>query len=116
MRRLPVLPLAIVFLIAALILTTRANADGNYTVDPMEEVTPLSPLTVRIFPGWNLVAGQGETPAQFVAANPKVTMVYGWDRERGVWRRWLAAGPDWLNAYWGLGTLEAGRAYWVWIP
>jgi hypothetical protein len=61
-------------------------------------------------PGWNLVPGTGQAPADYAAGEACTVGIYGWDGAAQRWERWGRDVPAWVNT---LTRLEVGRAYWV---
>jgi hypothetical protein len=62
-------------------------------------------------PGANLVTwpGADASPAQALASQPGLQVIYGYDPETKTWRRWGPGFPAYVN---NLTTLVKGGAYW----
>lgn len=73
-------------------------------------------FVLSLVPGWNLIGGpeHAETPAQFVAENPCVTLVFAWDNDAQRWLHWYANVPDYVNSVGPVITqMEPQRPYFI---
>lgn len=66
-----------------------------------------------LVPGWNLIAGAGETPAAFAAEHACVSIIYVWENDSQRWSHYFVGVPQYVNAYRGIQTMDLGRGYWV---
>ena len=69
--------------------------------------------SASLVPGWNLVGGTGQTPAQYAADNPCVAAIYTWDSPSQSWRHWFADVPDYVNEVNGIKRLRPEDGMWV---
>lgn len=64
-------------------------------------------------PGWNLIAGAGETPEEFVADNTCVSIIYVWENDTQRWSHYFTGVPEYVNDYRAIQMMDLGRGYWV---
>jgi hypothetical protein len=107
---------------------SRALCNGTFTTPAIPDTLPLDgegeividivipfgqEKQVALTEGWNLLGG-GANPTDlstaFAGHENDFVGVYGWNATTGVWTRYLALGPSFLNT---MERLEAGQVYWV---
>lgn len=64
-------------------------------------------------PGWNLIAGTGQTPAVYAGNWPCVKAIYGWNAFDQSWRWWYRDVPTYVNTFRAIPVLNPAEGYWV---
>jgi hypothetical protein len=64
---------------------------------------------------WEMLAGTGETPAEFASNHPNLYAIYHWNPElgtNGAYEAWFPNVPDYVNSIRPIHTLEPTLGYW----